>query len=222
MICWLYSINLTTAMKQTNLTDSEPKSNPDKLTAKQFKDQLAQTIPHLRAFGRSLSGNPDTADDLVQDTLLKAWSARDSFVGGTSMKAWTFVILRNTFFSSTRRKKFTANYDETVAERVLSAPAPQQDPIHLSDLQRGLMELSEDQREAIILVGAGGYAYDEAANIAGCAVGTMKSRVSRARATLEGIIEDGRFTNDTESFGSSTSTALENIIEAVIETSPDQ
>lgn len=203
-------------MKRIQVNESAPK-----LTSKQFKDQLAATIPHLRAFGRSLSGNPDTADDLVQDTLLKAWSARDSFIGGTSMKAWTFVILRNTYFSSTRRKKFTANYDETVAERILSAPAPQQDPIHLSDLQRGLMELSEDQREAIILVGAGGYSYDEAAQISGCAVGTMKSRVSRARSTLEGILEDGRFINVKENFGDSTATALENIIGAVSEMTPN-
>lgn len=203
-------------MKQMPVAESSPK-----LTSKQFKEQLTATIPHLRAFGRSLSGNPDTTDDLVQDTLLKAWAARDSFIGGTSMKAWTFVILRNTYFSSTRRKKFTANYDETVAERVLSAPAPQQDPIHLSDLQRGLMELSEDQREAIILVGAGGYSYDEAAKISGCAVGTMKSRVSRARATLEAILEDGRFSSDKKLFGKSTSTALENIIDAVPEITPN-
>lgn len=203
--------------KQTRVTKIT-----QKLTSKQFKAQLTETIPHLRAFGRSLSGNPDTADDLVQDTLLKAWSARDSFIGGTSMKAWTFVILRNTYFSSTRRKKFTANYDETVAERVLSAPAPQQDPIHLSDVQRGLMELSADQREAIILVGAGGYSYEEAAEISGCAVGTMKSRVSRARTSLEGVIEDGRFTKEKENFGKNTATALENIIDAVAQIAPNR
>lgn len=203
--------------KQTRVTKIT-----QKLTSKQFKAQLTETIPHLRAFGRSLSGNPDTADDLVQDTLLKAWSARDSFIGGTSMKAWTFVILRNTYFSSTRRKKFTANYDETVAERVLSAPAPQQDPIHLSDVQRGLMELSANQREAIILVGAGGYSYEEAAEISGCAVGTMKSRVSRARTSLEGVIEDGRFTKEKENFGKNTATALENIIDAVAQIAPNR
>jgi len=145
------------------------------LPSDQFKQQLTEAIPHLRAFGRSLSGDRDLADDLVQDTLLKAWAARDRFIAGTSMRAWTFVILRNTFFSSMRRKKFSANYDELVAERILSAPAPQQEPLHLADLQRGLMELSDDQREAIILVGAGGYSYEEAAEIANCAIGTMKS-----------------------------------------------
>ena len=196
-------------------------SDSPTLSSKDFKAQLADTIPHLRAFGRSLSGNPDVADDLVQDTLLKAWAARDRFVAGTSMKAWTFVILRNTYFSNMRRKKFTANYDEVVAERVLSAPAPQQDPIHLADLQRALMEISDDQREAIILVGAGGYSYEEAAEIAGCAIGTMKSRVSRARNSLEGILEDGRFTEASADHNKSVSTALENIIEAVDEIAPN-
>lgn len=185
------------------------------LSNAEFKQELAKTIPHLRAFGRSLSGNPDVADDLVQDTLLKAWSARKRFVAGTSMKAWTFVILRNTYFSNMRRKKFTGDYDELVAERILSAPAPQQDPIHLADLQRGLMELSDDQREAIILVGAGGYSYEEAADIAGCAIGTMKSRVSRARKTLETILENGEFSPTSSEFGNPTETALESIIEAV-------
>ena len=183
----------------------------------QFKQELAEAIPHLRAFGRSLSGNADLADDLVQDTLLKAWSARDRFIAGTSMRAWTFVILRNTYFSNMRRKKFTANYDELVAERILSQPAHQQEPIHLADLQRALMELSDDQREAIILVGAGGYSYEEAANIAGCAIGTMKSRVSRARKTLEGILKDGRFTDASKGSGDGEATALENIIGAVEE-----
>jgi len=195
-------------------------SKPEALSPSQFKQQLTEAIPHLRAFGRSLSGDRDVADDLVQDTLLKAWAARDRFIAGTSMRAWTFVILRNTFFSSMRRKKFTANYDELVAERILSAPAPQQEPLHLADLQRGLMELSDDQREAIILVGAGGYSYEEAADIANCAVGTMKSRVSRARRTLESILEEGRFTSASDGHGSMTATALENIIGAVEKIAP--
>ena len=190
-----------------------------RLSTADFKLELSSVIPHLRAFGRSLSGNPDVADDLVQDTLLKAWSARDRFVAGTSMKAWTFTILRNTYFSNMRRKKFTAEYDEIVAERVLSVAAPQQEPLHLADLQRALMELSDDQREAVILVGAGGHSYEEAADIAGCAVGTMKSRVSRARKALEGILTDGRFTHAYTGKDKSASTALENILDAVTELS---
>lgn len=194
---------------QTLMSEGTPLSDLD------FKKELAETLPHLRAFGRSLSGNPDTADDLVQDTLLKAWAARDRFVAGSSMRAWTFVILRNTYFSQMRQNKFKGNYDELVAERILSTPAPQQDPLHLADLQRALMELSDDQREAIILVGAGGHSYQDAADIAGTTLGTMKSRVSRARATLHGILDDGRFTEASKDSNQSTDSALEKILEAV-------
>lgn len=178
---------------------------------------LAETLPHLRAFGRSLAGNPDTADDLVQDTLLKAWAARDRFAAGSSMRAWTFVILRNTYFSNMRRNKFTGKYDELAAERILSAPAPQQDSLHLADLQRALMELSDDHREAIILVGAGGHTYEEAAEIANCTIGTMKSRVSRARARLQDILKDGQFDYDNNARDSSSKSALESILQAVDE-----
>lgn len=194
---------------QTLMSEDKPLSDQD------FKNELAETLPHLRAFARSLSGNPDTADDLVQDTLLKAWAARERFVAGSSMRAWTFVILRNTYFSQMRQNKFKGNYDELVAERILSTPAPQQEPLHLADLQRALMELSDDQREAIILVGAGGHSYQDAADIAGTTLGTMKSRVSRARATLHGILDDGRFTKASEDRRDSSDTALESILEAV-------
>jgi RNA polymerase sigma-70 factor (ECF subfamily) len=193
----------------TLMSEEKPLSDTD------FKKELAETLPHLRAFGRSLSGNPDTADDLVQDTLLKAWAARDRFVAGSSMRAWTFVILRNTYFSNMRRNKFKGNYDELVAERILSTPAPQQHPLHLADLQRALMELSDDHREAIILVGAGGHSYQDAAEIAGTTLGTMKSRVSRARATLQGILDDGRFSKTSGDRPVTTETALETILEAV-------
>ena len=133
-----------------------------------FKQRLAATIPHLRAFAYSLCGKMDVADDLVQDTMLKAWGARARFRPDTSMRAWTFVILRNCYISQMRRNKFTAPYDEGVAERTLTANADQQAPIHLEDLRIALLQLSTDQREAIILVGAGGFSYEEAAAICGC------------------------------------------------------
>ncbi|ALH81844.1 sigma-70 family RNA polymerase sigma factor [Sphingopyxis macrogoltabida] len=165
----------------------------DPLSDQEFKTLLAAVIPHLRAYGRSLSGNPDLADDLTQDTMVKAWASRDRFERGTSIKAWTFVILRNTFLSQMRRNKFRGEYDEGVVERTLSTPAVQEDSGEMADLQRGLMELPQDQREALILVGAGGMSYEEAANICDCALGTMKSRVSRARAALEEIMAGGQF-----------------------------
>lgn len=163
------------------------------LTDAEFKQQLADTIPHLRAFGRSLAGNADTADDLVQEAMLKAWSARAKFKAGSNIRAWTFTILRNVFISQMRRNKFKGEWDELAAEKLLAAPAPQDAPLHLSDLQHALMQLPDNQREAVILVGAGGFSYEEAAEICDCKVGTVKSRVSRARASLEVMVDKGDF-----------------------------
>lgn len=156
-----------------------------------FKRELAAVVPHLRAFARGLCGRADMADDLVQEALLKAWAAQDRFEPGTSMRAWTFVILRNAYLTDMRRNRFRGDYDEGVAERVLTAPAGQEDPIHLADLHRALLTLPPERREALLLVGAGGFSYEEAAEICGCAVGTIKSRVGRARATLNQMLSEG-------------------------------
>jgi RNA polymerase sigma factor (sigma-70 family) len=156
-----------------------------------FKRELTSVIPHLRAFARGLCGRPDMADDLVQETLLKAWAAQERFEPGTSMRAWTFVILRNAYLTDMRRNRFRGEYDETTAERILTAPAGQEEPIHLSDMHRALLTLPPERREALLLVGAGGFSYEEAAQICGCAVGTIKSRVGRARAALTTMIEEG-------------------------------
>ncbi len=157
-----------------------------------FKRELTGVIPHLRAFARGLCGRPDLADDLVQETLLKAWAAQERFEPGTSMRAWTFVILRNAYLTDMRRNRFRGDYDETVAERILVAPAAQEGPMHLSDMHRALLTLPPERREALLLVGAGGFSYEEAAKICGCAVGTIKSRVGRARAALTLMIETGQ------------------------------
>ena len=156
-----------------------------------FKNELMAVVPHLRAFARGLCGRPDVADDLVQETLLKAWAAQERFEPGTSMRAWTFVILRNAYLTEMRRNRFRGDYDETVAERILVAPPGQEGPMHLSDLHRALLTLPPERREALLLIGAGGFSYEEAAEICGCAVGTIKSRVGRARATLSAMIEQG-------------------------------
>jgi RNA polymerase sigma-70 factor (ECF subfamily) len=175
------------------MPDPEPTADAvPRLDDAAFKAELAAAIPHLRAYGRSLAGDLDRADDLVQDTMLKAWGSRDRFAAGTSMKAWTFVILRNVFLSQMRRQKFHGEYDEVAAERLLVAAPLQEEATHVADIQRALLQLSEDQREALILVGAGGMSYDEAAKICNCAVGTMKSRVSRARTALEAIMASGK------------------------------
>src|SRR6185369_16561529 len=156
-----------------------------------FKRELTEVIPHLRAFARGLCGRPDLADDLVQETLLKAWAAQERFEPGTSMRAWTFVILRNAYLTDMRRNRFRGEYDETVAERILTAAPGQEGPLHLSDMHRALLTLPPERREALLLVGAGGFSYEEAAQICGCAVGTIKSRVGRARAALATAIETG-------------------------------
>ena len=159
---------------------------------KAFKRELTEVVPHLRAFARGLCGRPDMADDLVQEALLKAWAAQERFEPGTSMRAWTFVILRNAYLTDMRRNRFRGEYDEGVAERILTAPAGQEEPIHLSDLHRALLTLPAERREALLLVGAGGFSCEEAADICGCAVGTIKSRVGRARATIASMIEEGK------------------------------
>ncbi|MGK6355876.1 sigma-70 family RNA polymerase sigma factor [Sphingomonas sp. DT-207] len=162
------------------------------LSDPEFKTQLAQVIPHLRAFGRSLSGSRDLADDLVQETLLKAWAARKRFQAGTNMRAWTFIILRNLYLSQMRRARFKGEWDDLVADRLLAAPASQDRHVELSDMQRALLHLPQPQREALILVGAGGFAYEEAAEICQVAVGTIKSRVARGRVALEALLSEGQ------------------------------
>ena len=156
-----------------------------------FRAELGAVIPHLRAFARSLSGSRDLADDLVQEALLKAWNARQRFQAGTNMRAWTFIILRNVFLSQMRRNRFRGEWDDLVADRVLAAPAAQDRIVELSDLHRAMQQLPAAQREALVLIGAGGFAYEEAAEICGVAVGTIKSRVARGRAALEELIGSG-------------------------------
>jgi RNA polymerase sigma-70 factor (ECF subfamily) len=175
------------------------------LSDDEFRTELARVIPHLRAFGRSLSGNRDLADDLVQETLLKAWAARKRFQAGTNMRAWTFIILRNLFLSQMRRARFKGEWDDITASKILAAPASQERHVDLGDLQRALLHLPQPQREALILVGAGGFAYEEAAEICGCAVGTIKSRVARGRVALEQLMAGGKLPSrrDDESTGHS-------------------
>jgi RNA polymerase sigma factor (sigma-70 family) len=190
--------------------EAPPETVP--LSDPEFKEQLAAVIPHLRAFGRSLSGNRDLADDLVQETLLKAWAARKRFQAGTNMRAWTFIILRNLFLSQMRRARFKGEWDEVTAARILSAPASQDRHVELGDMQRALLHLPQPQREALILVGAGGFAYEEAAQICGCAVGTIKSRVARGRVALENLMAGSDMRSRRQYRTDPTQTALQSIM----------
>jgi RNA polymerase sigma-70 factor (ECF subfamily) len=140
-----------------------------------IRDQVLSTVPSLRAFAISLCGNIDRADDLVQETLLRALSHIDSFEPGTNMPAWLFTILRNLFRSEYRkRRREVEDADGRYAETL--------------KFRTALAKLPSDQREALILVGASGFSYEDAAGICGCAVGTIKSRVNRARTRLADLL----------------------------------
>jgi len=166
-----------------------------------FRNELTALIPHLRAFSRSLCGNATLADDVAQDALLKAWNARERFRPGSNLKAWTFTILRNQFYSIKRRSWRATSLEPEVAEQTIVSPSNQDDGIRLNELRSALDRLSDDQREAIILVGATGMSYEEAAEVCECATGTIKSRVSRARKTLQSIMDEGDFENKTDGIG---------------------
>src|SRR5690606_26863142 len=155
------------------MSDTSQETRPERTAEEKraFKRELTEVVPHLRAFARGLCGRPDMADDLVQEALLKAWAAQDRFEPGTSMRAWTFVLLRNAYLTDMRRNRFRGEYEEGVAERILTAPAGREETIHLSDLPRALLTPRQGRREALLLVGAGGFSSGEAAEFCGCAVG---------------------------------------------------
>ncbi|WP_412057301.1 RNA polymerase sigma factor [Bartonella sp. DGB2] len=156
--------------------------------ANHFKRDLLAILPALRAFAVSLSGKQDRADDLVQDTIMKAWEKQASFALGTNMKAWLFTILRNEFYSQMRKRgREIQDSDGVFTENMAIHPA-QHGRLDLQDFKKALDVLPPDQREAIILIGASGFSYEDAAKICGCAVGTIKSRVSRARGRLQEIL----------------------------------
>jgi RNA polymerase sigma-70 factor (ECF subfamily) len=149
---------------------------------------MLAAVPSLRAFAISLCGDVDRANDLVQETLMRAWSHLDSFEPGTNMSAWLFTILRNHFRTEYRkRRREVEDADGGYAER-LTTPEEQTAHIQFGELRQALLKLSPDQREALILVGASGFSYEEAAKICDCAIGTIKSRVNRARLRLAEIL----------------------------------
>jgi RNA polymerase sigma-70 factor (ECF subfamily) len=149
-----------------------------------FGNDLLAELPRLRAFARSMARNTDRADDLVQETLAKAWAHRGKFEKGTNLRAWLFTILRNTYFGELRaRRREVCDSDGLHAAKLACAPAQFQN-LELQDVATAFASLTAVQREALYLIGVSGLAYEEAARIGGCAVGTIKSRVSRARQIL--------------------------------------
>ncbi len=150
---------------------------------------MLELTPALRAFAVSLTGSADSADDLVQETLVRAMAHIDTFQPDTNMGAWLFTILRNLVFSQTRKKRRDTAYRLTCAQQSWKAHAEQHGKLELMQMGQALMQIPSEQREAIILVGASGFSYEEAAEVIGCAVGTVKSRVSRARERLVKLMQ---------------------------------
>jgi RNA polymerase sigma-70 factor, ECF subfamily len=152
--------------------------------APSLREAMLGVVPSLRAFAMSLCGNVDRADDLVQETLLRAIANINLFEPGTNMSAWLFTILRNLFRSEYRkRRREVEDSDGRYADSLKSHPE-QYGRVEFEELRAALDQLPPDQREALILVGASGFSYEEAATICDCAVGTIKSRVNRARTRL--------------------------------------
>jgi RNA polymerase sigma-70 factor (ECF subfamily) len=156
-----------------------------------IENEILDIVPNLRAFARSLTHRHDVADDLVQETLLKSLKNIDKFERGTNLRAWLFTILRNTFYSNLRKKsREVEDADGNIAAQLVSREE-QTGRLEMRDFHRAFVQLPAAQREALILVGASGFSYEEAASICECAVGTIKSRVNRARQTLTEMLDPG-------------------------------
>jgi RNA polymerase sigma-70 factor, ECF subfamily len=153
-----------------------------------LRDELLAATPNLRAFAMSLCGNPTRADDLTQETLMKAWDKIGSFQAGTNLKAWLFTILRNVYFSEQRKRKREFEDADGHLSAGLAVHPGQLGHMDAADFMIALQQIPFDQREALILVGAEGFTYEEVADISGVAVGTIKSRVNRARVRLTEIL----------------------------------
>ena len=158
------------------------------------RDQLVEHLPAMRAFAISLTRNGAVADDMVQDTLVKAWTNIEKFKVGTNLRAWLFTILRNTFYSARRRAgREVADVDGVFSANLATKP-DHDGRLAMKDFEKAFATLPDEQREALLLVGASGFSYEEAADMCDCAVGTIKSRANRGRAKLSELLnmdEDG-------------------------------
>lgn len=162
---------------------NSPTEGPAGLWARRaFEKQLLNIIPDMRAFAKFLSRNPTDADDLVQDAVVRALKAYRQFDLGTNMKAWAFTILRNTRINNLRRRSFDDIDEHELA--LLPTPPNQLQCVELREVLAVLDTLSPAHREALILIRASGFSYEEAAQVMKCKLGTIKSRLSRADAAL--------------------------------------
>jgi RNA polymerase sigma-70 factor (ECF subfamily) len=184
-------------------------STADERVDPAFREGLIGALPNLRAFAFSLTRDGDHAADLVQDTIVRAWDKRSRFQPGTNLNAWLFTILRNSFYSEYRKRKFEVEDSSGDHAASLRTNPDQVDKLHVQDLQTALARLPSDQREALLLVGAEGLPYEDVAAICGCPVGTIKSRVNRARRRLAELMgySDGDLAADNVMQAALTSSA---------------
>ncbi|MDR3511095.1 MAG: sigma-70 family RNA polymerase sigma factor [Caulobacteraceae bacterium] len=169
---------------------AKPAPSPNQAPGR-WRDEVLALTPALRAFAWSLCHDAAEADDLVQETLLKAWSHRDRFEPGTNLRAWLFTILRNTFYTALSHRRREVRDEEGQFAAGLTAPASQYWSVSVTELRAAMLRLPPEHREALILVGGAGLTYLEAAEVCGCAIGTIKSRVNRARARLIRMLGGG-------------------------------
>jgi RNA polymerase sigma-70 factor (ECF subfamily) len=162
-----------------------------------IRDALSALVPQMRAFARSLCRDATRADDLAQDAMASAWRHRSTFVVGTNLTAWVSTIVRNQFYSDRRRSWRDCQLDDDEAETLVAISDPYF-ALELDDVRRAMLELPDEQREALALIGVSGLAYEEVATICGCAEGTVKSRVSRGRRRLSEILSEGAFAKRTD------------------------
>jgi RNA polymerase sigma-70 factor (ECF subfamily) len=177
-----------------------------------FQTALVEIIPQMRAFARSLCRDASEAEDLAQEAVARAWSNRGRFEMGTNIKAWAFMILRNQFYSDKRRSWRNVPLDPDMAAQTLVAVNNPSGNIELDELRRAMSMIPDEQREALILIGAGGLSYEDAAEICGVAIGTMKSRVSRARDRLALIYATGQIVADGEAPGLAMASIVDQIL----------
>lgn len=154
-----------------------------------FKDDLLAALPRLRAFAMSLCRDRDRADDLVQEALLKAWRSAEKFAPGSNMIAWLFVILRNTYYSEYRRRYHHVEGANGDQQALLGELPSQWGHVMAQELLAAMQRLPDQQREALVLIAGADMSYEDAARVCGCATGTIKSRVNRARAKLAALLD---------------------------------
>lgn len=156
-----------------------------------FTAEMTASLPALRNFARSLCRQRDMADDLVQETMVRAWSSRHTFLPGSKFRPWLFTILRNQFYNAIRKSNRLVAWEPEAAERLLVQQPDQEERIHVADIEGALQRLPDRQREMLMLIAGAGLSYEEAAEVSDCKLGTVKSRINRGRAAMRAIIEHG-------------------------------